>query len=159
LISINPRAASVPTMIQKEPMAVLDAFQKQHVQILRIAKEIGDLLEQGGTPEGATRHRTLLSSLSGTLNVHLAMEDGSLYPQLAKDPDPEVRAIAAKFEREMQGISKTFRSHLDRWASARAIREKPGQFAEDTKRIIDALARRIEFEDAVLYPTLERLGG
>jgi hemerythrin-like domain-containing protein len=140
-------------------MTVLDAFQRQHTQILRIANEIGDLLKEAATPEGATRHRALLSTLSGTLNVHLAMEDGSLYPRLARDEDPEVRAIAAKFEREMQGLSKSFRSHLDRWASARAIRERPSEFAGETKRIIDALSRRIAFEDAELYPTLARLDG
>src|SRR5690606_20769106 len=124
----------------------------------RMTREIADLLEQGTSPEVAAKHRALLSTLSGTLNVHLAMEDGSLYPRLSRDPDPAVRTIASKFEREMQGISRNFRAHLDRWASARAIRENPREFETDTRRIVEALSKRIAFEDAELYPTLERLG-
>jgi hemerythrin-like domain-containing protein len=139
-------------------MGVLDVFHKQHAQILTVVREIGDLLDQGARPDGPARHRALLSTLSGTLSVHLAMEDGSLYPRLAQDKSPEVRAIAVKYETEMRGLARAFREHLGRWASATAIRENPVEFAADTKRIVEALTNRISFEDAELYPALERLG-
>ncbi len=140
-------------------MALLDAFHKQHEQILRVAWQIRQALDEEASPEGAARHRALLSNLSGTLSVHLAMEDGSLYPRLAQDKDPEVRAIAAKYATEMRGLSSDFRAHLERWASARAIREKPAEFAADSRRIMDALSKRIAFENAELYPALQRIGG
>ena len=139
-------------------MALLDAFRRQHTQILAIVRDMIELAEDELTAETATRHRALLSTLSGTLGVHLAMEDGSLYPRLTEDGDPDVRAMAARYEREMRGLAGEFRAHLERWSSARAIRQEPERFMAETKQIGAALARRIAFEDAELYPALERLG-
>lgn len=139
-------------------MSVLGAYRKQHGEILVILKDIAALLDGGATAADAARFRGLLSSLSGILTIHLAMEDGSLYPALGHSKSPEVRTTAQRYASEMKGITGAFRALLERWPTVRSIRESPDSFAVEMKRVVDALTRRIGYEDRELYPLLEQHG-
>lgn len=133
-------------------------FREQHVELLALAKEIAPLLNSAGMERDAEKVRHLLSQLAGKLNIHLAMEDNSLYPELLRHANPEIQSKAKAFVDEMGGIKKAFGEYLAKYPSAPAIQASAEGFAKDTQALFAVLGKRIEAEDSVLYPMLDSLG-
>jgi hypothetical protein len=129
-------------------MGYTDRFRAQHEDILRAAGEIQNLLN-GHQPDPSAL-RKLLSILAGKVSVHLAMEDQALYPRLA-ELDGAVARRATKFKDEMGGLGRVFTEYNTRWQVS-AIRADLAGFAHETRKIFGALAKRIERENAELYP-------
>ena len=65
-------------------MSVIQTYREQHRKALEIAER---LVAASDAAEDAKATRRALSELAGALRVHLAMEDRSLYPALAKHTD------------------------------------------------------------------------
>lgn len=133
-------------------MGYADKFRLQHEEILRAATEITDGLKAKADP-GQLRKQ--LSSLAGKVNFHLAMEDQALYPRLMETGDAAVRARANKFKDEMGGLGAVFTEYNARWQLS-AIKADLEGFTTETRRIFGALAKRIERENADLYPLADR---
>lgn len=96
--------------------------------------------------------RCAIARLAGKLNVHLSLEDKSLYPYLENSTDDKVRATARHFACEMGSISDAFAKYINCYPTARAIEADPEQFIADTKSIFGALDNRIRRENEELYP-------
>ena len=84
-------------------------------------------LSPGKLPYAAAAARLKLSELAAKVELHLAMEDGTLYPSLMAHQDPRVRDKASHFNNEMSGIKGVFETYSRKWTEA-AIRENPGGF-------------------------------
>lgn len=136
-------------------MASTKNFRDQHDRALAVAGQISALLNPTALRADASEVRQLLSQLAGALKVHLAMEDESLYPELARSADPKVSATARRFQQEMGGIKSALEAYLGKWPSTGAIQQNPDAFIADTKNVLAALAKRIEKENKELYPLAE----
>lgn len=119
--------------------------------------QLQPLLKPAALAQDASAVRTLLSGLAGKLNVHLAMEDKALYPQLLQHKDPAVQAKAKAFMEEMGGIKAAFSGYLGKYPSAQAIQAASQGFVTDTEAVIKVLAKRIQAEDSDLYELVDRL--
>ena len=133
-------------------MGYTDKFRTQHDDILRVA---GDITSQLKTNGDAAALRKLLSNLAGKVNFHLAMEDEALYPQLMKAGTADVKARATKFKEEMGGLGKVFTDYNNKWQTS-AIRADFDGFANETRKVFGALAKRIERENKELYPLADK---
>ena len=138
-------------------MANTTSFRDQHERALAVAGQISAQLNPSTLRADAGDVRRLLSQLVGSIKIHLAMEDQSLYPELAGCGDPKVSAVARRFQQEMGGIKGAFEAYVGKWPSAAAIQQNPEAFIADTKNILGALARRIEKENKELYPLADAL--
>lgn len=127
-------------------------FRAQHDDILRAADEITGQLKQQADP---ALLRKLLSNFAGKVNFHLAMEDEALYPRLMEAGDAAVKARALKFKDEMGGLRGVFADYSARWQVSAIRADGPG-FANETRKVLGALARRIERENAELYPLADK---
>lgn len=136
-------------------MGKTDDFRATHKELLSIAKDISGMLQEGSLAKDASAVRSLLSRLAGKLQVHLSTEDRSLYPHLLNSSDANVKATAQKYMDEMGGIAAAFKEYVSKWPHALAIQKAPADFIKDTKGIFDALAKRIEREDAELYTLVD----
>lgn len=135
-------------------MGYTDKFRTQHDEILRAAAEI--MQELKGQPDvGAVRK--MLSSLAGKVNFHLAMEDQALYPRLMEQGDASVKARATKFKDEMGGLGRVFTDYNAKWQLS-AIKSDLAGFGNETRKVFGALAKRIERENAELYPLADNAG-
>ena len=132
-------------------MGFTDKFRAQHEEILALVADITQELK-GKADAGAMRK--LLSNLAGKVNFHLAMEDKALYPRLVEQ-DAQAGKMAARFQKEMGGLAGVFGEYSSKWTLA-AIKADGAGFATETRKVLGALAHRMEREDTQLYPLADR---
>lgn len=133
-------------------MGYTDKFKAQHDDILQVAGEITSQLKANGDPAAL---RKLLSNMAGKVNFHLAMEDEALYPRLMTGGTAAVKTKAAKFKEEMGGLGRVFTDYSAKWQTS-AIRADFDGFANETRKVFGALAKRIERENNELYPLADK---
>lgn len=133
-------------------MSQIKNFQEQHTKVLQIVGEISSLLKGGQVARDAQQLRQLLSKLAGVINIHLAMEDKSLYPALLTHQNAVVRSTAKKFMDEMGSIRQAFESYMRKWPASTSIQNNPTEFARETANLFNALSKRIARENSELYP-------
>ena len=133
-------------------MGYTDKFRAQHDDILQVAGEITAQLKANGDPAAL---RKLLSNMAGKVNFHLAMEDEALYPRLMTGGSAAVKARAGKFKEEMGGLGRVFTEYNTKWQTT-AIRADFDGFANETRKVFGALAKRIERENNELYPLADK---
>jgi hypothetical protein len=132
-------------------MGFTDKFRQQHEEILGIAGELQKMMKTKADPQDL---RTVLSSLAGKLNFHLAMEDKALYPRVMKI-DAAAHAVATRFVEEMGGLAEQFAAFNNKWQVS-AIRSDPDGFANQAHKIFNALGKRVARENAELYPLADK---
>ncbi len=132
-----------------------DNFRRQHTDLLAVAGELGkhlNVTELSADPKPAA---ALLSKLSGKLQVHLAMEDDTLYPHLLEHSDSQVRSTAQRFISEMKGIASAYQAYASRWGAPKKIQADPAGFIKETQGIFQALTQRIDKENNDLYDLVD----
>jgi Hemerythrin HHE cation binding domain len=132
-----------------------DNLRRQHRELLRLARELAARLHGAAVATDATRLRSQIAALSGILNVHLAMEDGVMYPRLLVHEDPRIRTLAARYVDEMGDLKKVFADYSRRWNTPEAMRAAPAEFIRESRAVLDALTRRIGREEGELYPLVD----
>ena len=138
-------------------MARTDSYRKHHDEILGIAREINALLGATIADGDAETIRKLLSKLAGLVNVHLAMEDKGLYPELLAHGDASVKATARRFSDEMGSVAAAFVAYINTWPTSTAIKADPARFTTESKGIFNALSKRIHRENTELYVLLDAM--
>ncbi len=138
-------------------MSATKRYRQQHEDLLKIAAEISAHLNVTEISNNAKVVRSLLSKLLGTLKIHLSMEDKSLYPRLLENKDEKVKAAAKEFIDEMGHIGEAVKAYDTNWPTASSIQNDANGFIKQTKGIFDALAKRIDRENNVLYKIVDEL--
>jgi len=137
-------------------MAKSDRFIQQHDELLVLANELAATLNADQLSASAGNARSILNRLAGKLLIHLGAEDEHLYPHLLASNDEETKRIAKQFVDEMGGISQAFIAYNDKWKTAASIQADAAGFINETKAIYAALAERIEKENTILYPLIDK---
>ncbi len=137
-------------------MARTDNLRKQHTGIVETVETLSGYLTEAKLASDAAGARTVMGGLAGTLNIHLAMEDNVLYPELLKSSDPSTKATAEKFANEMGNIAKAFTAYNKKWPAS-SIGSDPAGFIKETNEIFGVLSKRVAAEENVLYPLADSL--
>jgi iron-sulfur cluster repair protein YtfE (RIC family) len=132
-------------------------LRRQHDELMAMAKELAALLDPQSLRVNGKPARDLLSRLGGTLKVHLAQEDKLLYPKLQNCGKKDVAALAARYVKEMGTLGQAFLEYSQRWNTAAAIQAGADAFAADSKKVLEALGRRVQRENDELYPMADGL--
>jgi hemerythrin-like domain-containing protein len=138
-------------------MSKTEKLRQQHAELVQIVKEVSSYLVPEKASQNAADVSRLLAAFIGKLRVHLAMEDDGLYPTLAKSMDRNVRNIATQFQAEMGNLKPILERYAKKWTTPTAIQSAPQDFCGDTKRLFEALAKRIEKENNELYPMVDKI--
>lgn len=136
-------------------MSETKIYRSQHAEIVKLVQGVQVFLAPGKLPGAAADVRLKLSELAAKTTLHLAMEDGSLYPKLMAHEDPKVRDTASRFNNEMSALTGLFETYAGKWTEA-AIREDSTGFIAETTKLFAALANRIQRENTELYPLIEQ---
>ena len=131
----------------------ISKFLHQHEE----AEELLDKLEANCSknPIDPREISETLVRIAAQLKFHLAMEDKLLYPKAATSSDQELKKLSQKMSDEMGQISIVFENYVNRWSRV-AIEREPQKFLTETAGIIDAIRKRIEREEASLYPLAQQ---
>jgi len=129
---------------------------EEHNSLMVLASLLGGVACAIKTRSDAQEARVLIQSIDALLQHHLAQEDENLYPALMVAGDEETRRLGADASEAMGGIVGAWTNYRDHW-TLEAILGQAGRFAAATEGLMGALALRIEMENDVLYPAMERL--
>jgi iron-sulfur cluster repair protein YtfE (RIC family) len=131
-------------------------YRRQHEELMNYANRLASYISSDNSDVAPEAER-ILRSFAGKLKVHLAMEDRVLYPAMIASPNEELSQTAKRFQREMGDLSKVVNAYLERWSRTQLIADGFTAFRKDTREILDALSRRIDAEEKVLYTLYEQL--
>ena len=134
-------------------------LNRQHNDIANFITEVEGYLsvEKVSVSASAFELTMKIAKLAGLLKMHLKHEDEVLYPKLRISPDIKVRQTTERFINEMGGLSTAFDEYRGLYKSSNYIKDKPEAFIRDTKKIIEALRKRVKKENEDLYLLAEQL--
>ena len=132
------------------------ALVEEHKSIMALASLLGGVASAIKSRSDSQEARALIQSIDALLRDHLAQEDEDLYPALMAAEDEETRRLGADASEAMGGIVGAWNNYRDHW-TLEVILGQARRFAAATEALVGALALRIEMENEVLYPAMERL--
>ena len=138
--------------------ATLNNFKQRHEELLELVGLLRtiinvDILKNKATAQVA--HEKLCELIS-KMKEHLAEEDRGVYPDLLTHSDPRVKTVAWNFIGGQKPLKKVFDDFAKNFKHCEyAFNES---LVNETKEVLDVLCQRIESEQEVLFPELEKLG-
>jgi len=130
-------------------------LDEQHHAASAIIERLLKLSESCDTPNDAYCLALQVAKLASLLRAHFAEEDCTLYATLFDCGDPEVSRVALDYFQELGGLAEKMEIFSFRWCSATAISRGFDKFRPELVDLCTALARRIDLENAYLYPLAE----
>ncbi len=127
-------------------------FERQHVELGRLAKRLVAELDTRGLSLDASSARRSLASFSGTLRVHSAMEQEALYPRLLGSSEPQVALKAKALLADLGTVYDAFFNYLKAFPDAASSQADPAEFSRRTFQTLHRLRMRMKREDEELYP-------
>jgi hypothetical protein len=134
-------------------------FQRQHDELLALAKTLLESLDTRALETDPTVARRALAVFAGRLRVHAAMEQEALYPRLLASTNQVVADKARELLEEIGPLYDQFFKHLDVWSHATAIKSDPEAFCRETMALLYRLRVRMKRENEELYPLADAAAG
>jgi hemerythrin-like domain-containing protein len=132
-----------------------DHLAEQHHAASAIIERLLKQSEACGSLDQAYCLALQVAKLASLLRLHFAEEDCTLYATLFDCGDPEVSRIALDYFQELGGLAEKLEMFAFRWCSANSISRGFDRFRPELVDLSTELARRIELENAYLYPLAE----
>ena len=113
-----------------------------------------ELAHGGVEPNAAVIARNIVA-MSGTIKLHLAVEDQALYPALQRGGDPLLARMGRQYQSEMGPIATAYDAFARRWNTEASLRADPEGFRADANRVLRQVHERMLREDREFYPRIE----
>ncbi len=128
-------------------------YRQHHERILSDAAAIIDaILSERWATSVLVRD---LADFHGFLNMHLALEDLSLYPRLLRSEVAGVQVVAQRFQQEMSPLKAAWEAFMKRWRSEAAIERNRAAFAAEAVSMLERVIRRMVRENEGLYSVVD----
>lgn len=133
----------------------IEKFKHQHLDILAGIARLRQLAH-GGIASNADAIAAGIVAFSGTIKLHLAVEDRHLYPALEASGEARLVRMSQQYQREMDSIAGAYLQFAGKWNTARHVAEAPEQFRAEANLVLRQLFERIRREDTEFYPAVDR---
>ncbi|QGZ42645.1 hemerythrin HHE cation binding domain-containing protein [Pseudoduganella flava] len=134
----------------------IDKFKHQHTAIYDSIARLRALTHEGIAVNAHEIARQIVA-MSGAIKLHLAVEDGTLYPALAGGTDRRLARMGGQYQQEMTGIVGDYLAFAQRWNLATHVAAQPESFRADANRVLRALFQRMRREENEFYPAVAAL--
>ena len=132
----------------------IDKFKHQHTDILRGIATLR-ALAHAGVEGNATAIAQGIVAMSGTIKLHLAVEDQVLYPALQRGGNAELARMGRQYQSEMASIASAYDTFARRWNTADSVRRDAQGFREQSNVVLRKVYERMQREDHDFYPRIE----
>ena len=132
----------------------LDEFKHQHTDILRSIATLR-ALAHAGVEANATTIAQGIVAMSGTIKLHLAVEDQVLYPALQRGGNADLARMGRQYQSEMASIASAYDAFARRWNTEASLRADVQGFRADANRVLRQVYERMQREDREFYPRIE----
>lgn len=132
----------------------IDKFKHQHTDILRGIATLR-ALAHAGVESNATAIAQGIVAMSGTIKLHLAVEDKVLYPALQRGGNAELARLGRQYQSEMESIASAYDAFARRWNTADNVRRSAQDFRNEANVVLRKVYERMQREDHDFYPRIE----
>jgi len=135
-------------------MIQVDRYKDDHHYLEKLTSKIYPYLNVKDVLSDTRTIKSLIDDLISSLDIHLAVEDKSLYPLLLNHSNQEVNNTVQSFIDDMGTIRQSVLSYRKKWVTIYKIQEEPKKFIGETSIILEALITRMQKENAELFTLL-----
>mgnify|MGYP000328676148 CR=1 FL=1 len=135
-------------------MVLVNRYKDDHEQLEKLTTKIYPYLNIKDVLSDTRTIKSLIDDLISALDIHLAVEDKSLYPLLLNHTNQEIKSTVQSFIDEMGEIRQTVLLYRRKWTSISKIQEEPNKFIGETSIILEALITRMHKENLELFTLL-----
>jgi hypothetical protein len=139
---------------KKKTIMNIDKFKHQHIDILGAIAALRTLVQAGIASHAADIAQRIVA-MSGTVKLHLTVEDSVLYPTLEASGDANLARMSRHYKEEMNGIAGAYLAFAAKWNTPRLLIEQPETFRAEANHVLKALYERMKKEDREFYPAIE----
>jgi DUF438 domain-containing protein len=107
-------------------------------------------------PNAMTAHK-MICDLAELMKGHMSEQDKGIYPGLLIQQDPKLKSMAWGFLNGQKPMRKQFEQYNSKWLKNCDFNFSD-EFIADTFEIFDMIEDRIQREETILIPTLEKSG-
>ncbi len=98
--------------------------------------------------------RTLLVRFSEELAKHLLVDEPEIYRDLANRMDPALQRNLLRYSNELNLLACAYKEYETTWQLPECLHDQVELFRRETLILLDAIQRRIRYEEEVLFPAL-----
>jgi hypothetical protein len=140
-------------------VSTLESLRGSHSDMLEIIGDLRAMMTREQLsirPTAMTAHK-LICELADKMKDHMVEQDRGIYPDLLTHQDPKLKSMAWGFLNGQKPMRKQFEQYHNKW-----LRNCDFNFSDDfiadTFEIFDMIEDRIQREETILLPTLEKSG-
>jgi len=137
-------------------MIQVQRYKDDHDHLEKLTSKIYPYLNVKDVLNDSRTIKSLIDDLISALDIHLAVEDKSLYPLLLKHSSKKVTHTVQSFIDEMGEIRQGVLLYRKKWTSTSKIHDSPKEFIGETSIILDALKTRMKKENKDLFTLLDK---
>lgn len=146
------------TRLASGNLDLIERFTTQHVAILFHAEQLALCLSVDAMAAPGAHDRALqsLQALAKLVDDHFRVEDSVFNDNLVDPHDDEVYDQLMQHMGEVGGLRQIFSEFCLLWNTLAAIDNEPSRFVHDALIVLDMLTYRINREDTILFPLIEK---
>ena len=123
----------------------IDKLKHQHRDILRGIAALRSLAHAGVEANAAAIAQGIVA-MSGTIKLHLAVEDQVLYPALQRGGNEGLARMGRQYQGEMASIASDYERFARRWNTANSVRRDAQGFRADANAALRRVHERMQRE-------------
>jgi len=140
-------------------VSTLESLRGSHTDMLEIIGDLRAMMTREQLsirPTAMTAHK-LICELADKMKDHMVEQDRGIYPDLLTHQDPKLKSMAWGFLNGQKPMRKQFEQYHNKWLKNCDFNFSD-DFIADTFEIFDMIEDRIQREETILLPTLEKSG-
>ncbi|MET0026270.1 MAG: hemerythrin domain-containing protein [Candidatus Thiodiazotropha sp.] len=140
-------------------MSTLENLRGSHTDMQEIISDLRAMMTREQLsirPTAMTAHK-LICDLADKMKDHMIEQDRGIYPDLLTHQDPKLKSMAWGFLNGQKPMRKQFEQYHNKWLKNCDFNFSE-DFIADTFEIFDMIEDRIQREETILIPTLEKSG-
>ncbi|MET0088861.1 MAG: hemerythrin domain-containing protein [Candidatus Thiodiazotropha sp.] len=140
-------------------MSTLESLRGSHTDMQEIISDLRAMMTREQLsirPTAMTAHK-LICDLADKMKDHMIEQDRGIYPDLLTHQDPKLKSMAWGFLNGQKPMRKQFEQYHNKWLKNCDFNFSE-DFIADTFEIFDMIEDRIQREETILIPTLEKSG-
>jgi DUF438 domain-containing protein len=140
-------------------VSTLENLRGSHADMQEIIRDLRAMMTKEQLsirPTAMTAHK-MICDLADKMKTHMIDQDRDIYPDLLIHQNPKLKSMAWGFLNGQKPIRKQFEQYHAKWLKNCDF-DFTNEFVADTFEVFDMIEERIQREESILIPTLEKSG-
>ena len=137
-------------------MFTLEELKKQNEDLTELCDVLCVILQDSSLQKNSYVI-DLMNSFKEKVWMHLVFEDDTIYYELLKHPDDEIRNTIDSFHQSGRAIKKQFSAFIRNWNAFTETGEKHDSVHNECRDVFSLIRERIRYESEQIFPLVQQL--